>query len=134
MPTKKPTKAPKRTRTQTPKANAQLGKARPVWITLTQQHTITVPTLKGHDKDGKELWDTKTYTYGPGQVRVRPAIARVLMEQERNIQTQERQLKEPRARIIYHDRANGRVGAYAVAPELFDELWGNPGALALTVR
>jgi hypothetical protein len=130
----KPTTKKPRKRTMTPKATRQLDKARPVYLTLTQQHSITVTILKGHDKDGKELWSTKTYTYGPGQVRVKPSIARVLMEQERNVHVQERQLHEPRARLIYRDPNNGRAGTYAVAPELFDEFLGNPGGLALTVR
>lgn len=114
MPPKKP--APKLDRTgkrilaskNLTKQETHLAKVRPIVINLAIKHTV----------NGKDI--------GPGKVRVTPGMALCLLETEQRIAKAEREMYQPKARIIRPMR-DGRMQSVSVAPEMFDELFNNPG-------
>lgn len=106
---KKPAASPevkptaRKPRTSTPKVKAHLEKVRPVAVTLQFEHSIN-----GHN-------------YGPGEVKVKPSVARLLMEQEQRVLHSENRVNEHRNHMVVASRF-GPPRKYTVASDIFESL------------
>lgn len=97
-----------------PKQAAHLEKARPISITLKNQHRI-IMLVK--DKKGEKAVEV---IYGPGEVKVRPTVAKSLLAQEQHLANVEMELQDPNRAFMIQvtPRGNRRV---AVDPTILSE-------------